>query len=86
MMLRLLTAIACAALLAACSVESEVEINDALDAITQGNLKTTNHTVGLVNLIEGTQSFLAAFIANTPYLPALPIGRGQAGGVDYKRR
>jgi hypothetical protein len=41
MMLRLLTAIACAALLAACSVESKVGINDALDAITQENLKAT---------------------------------------------
>jgi hypothetical protein len=41
MMLRPLMAIACAALLAACSVESEVEINDALNVITQENLRTT---------------------------------------------
>ncbi len=41
MVLRLFTAIACAALLVACSDESNVGINDALDAVTQENLKTT---------------------------------------------
>ncbi len=41
MILRLLATIACVTILAACSSESEVEINDALDAITQENLKAT---------------------------------------------
>jgi len=41
MILRLFATIACATVLVACTVESKVGIDDALDAITQENLKNT---------------------------------------------
>ncbi|MCH7823102.1 MAG: hypothetical protein IIA07_13910, partial [Proteobacteria bacterium] len=43
MTLRLFAMIACATTLIACSPESKVELDDALDAINEENLKATMH-------------------------------------------